>query len=111
MWTSPRFGDIDWKKVARSGIDFAIIRLGYRGYGSGKLVEDEYAQKNLAGATEAGLPIGAYFFSQALSMDEADQEIEYMLGILGTTGWTCPSFWTGKFPPVTPGRPTWTREP
>ena len=75
--------DIDWKKVARSGIDFAIIRLGYRGYGSGKLVEDEYAQKNLAGATEAGLPIGAYFFSQALSMDEADQEIEYMLGILG----------------------------
>ena len=76
-------GDIDWKKVARSGIDFAIIRLGYRGYGSGKLVEDEYAQKNLAGATEAGLPIGAYFFSQALSMDEADQEIEYMLGILG----------------------------
>ena len=76
-------GDIDWKKVARSGIDFAIIRLGYRGYGSGKLVEDEYAQKNLAGATEAGLPIGAYFFSQALSMDEADQEIEYMLNILG----------------------------
>ena len=50
---------------------------------TGKLVEDEYAQKNLAGATEAGLPIGAYFFSQALSMDEADQEIEYMLGILG----------------------------
>ena len=76
-------GDIDWKKVARSGIDFAIIRLGYRGYGSGKLVEDEYAQKNLAGATEAGLPIGAYFFSQALNMDEADQEIEYMLNILG----------------------------
>ena len=76
-------GDIDWKKVARSGIDFAIIRLGYRGYGSGKLVEDEYAKKNLAGATEAGLPIGAYFFSQALSMDEANQEIEYMLNILG----------------------------
>ena len=50
---------------------------------SGKLVEDEYAKKNLAGATEAGLPIGAYFFSQALSMDEADQEIEYMLNILG----------------------------
>ena len=50
---------------------------------SGKLVEDEYAQKNLAGATEAGLPIGAYFFSQALNMDEADQEIEYMLNILG----------------------------
>ena len=46
-------------------------------------MEDEYAKKNLAGATEAGLPIGAYFFSQALNMDEADHEIEYMLGILG----------------------------
>lgn len=76
-------GNIDWTKVAASGIDFAIIRLGYRGYGSGKLVEDEYAKKNLAGATEAGLPIGVYFFSQALSMDEADQEIEFMLDILG----------------------------
>ena len=76
-------GNIDWEKVAGSGIDFAIIRLGYRGYGSGKLVEDEYARKNLAGATGAGLPIGVYFFSQALSMDEADQEIEFMLDILG----------------------------
>ena len=76
-------GDINWKRVARSGIDFAIIRLGYRGYGSGKLVEDEYAEKNLAGATQAGLPIGAYFFSQALSMDEAEQEIQFMLEILG----------------------------
>ncbi|MDD5864266.1 MAG: glycoside hydrolase family 25 protein [Firmicutes bacterium] len=76
-------GSIDWTRVARSGIDFAIIRLGYRGYGSGKLVEDDYAKKNLKGATEAGLPIGAYFFSQALSMDEAEEEIQFMLDILG----------------------------
>ena len=76
-------GSIDWNKVARSGIDFAIIRLGYRGYGSGKLVEDEYAKKNLKGASEAGLPIGAYFFSQALTMDEAEEEIRFMLDILG----------------------------
>ena len=76
-------GSIDWKKVARSGIDFAVIRLGYRGYGSGKLVEDEYAKKNLKGASEAGLPIGAYFFSQALTMDEAEEEIRFMLDILG----------------------------
>ena len=40
-------GDIDWAAVKDSGIEFAIIRLGYRGYGSGKLVEDEYAKKNL----------------------------------------------------------------
>ena len=77
-------GEIDWEKVRASGIEFAIIRLGYRGYGkSGKLVEDEYAQDNLEGATEAGLPIGAYFFSQALSIEEADEEIEFMLEILG----------------------------
>ena len=77
-------GEIDWKQVADSGIKFAIVRLGYRGYGkAGKLVEDEYAQTNLKGATEAGLPIGAYFFSQALNIEEADEEIEYMLKILG----------------------------
>ena len=77
-------GDIDWQKVKDSGIDFAIIRLGYRGYGkAGKMVEDEFAQDNLAEATEVGLPIGAYFFSQALSIAEADEEIEFMLEILG----------------------------
>ena len=76
-------GDIDWNAVAASGIDFAIIRLGYRGYESGKLVEDEYAQKNLEEAKDAGLKVGAYFFSQALSIEEADQELEFMLEILG----------------------------
>ena len=76
-------GVVDWKKVAASGIDFAIIRLGYRGYESGKLVEDEYAQANLTGAAAAGLKVGAYFFSQALTFDEVDQEIDFMLDILG----------------------------
>lgn len=78
-------GEIDWKKVKQSGIDFAIIRLGYRGYESGKLVEDAYAKKNLEGARAAGLRVGAYFFSQALSIKETDQEIAYMLDILGDT--------------------------
>lgn len=76
-------GTIDWKKVAASGIAFAIVRLGYRGYESGKLVEDEYAKKNLDGAAEAGLKVGAYFFSQALTLKEADEEIDFMLEILG----------------------------
>lgn len=76
--------DIDWQQVKDSGIDFAIIRLGYRGYGkAGKLVEDEYVQDNLKQATEVGLPIGAYFFSQALNIKEVDEEIEFMLEILG----------------------------
>ena len=78
-------GNIDWKKVKQSGIDFAIIRLGYRGYESGKLVEDEYAKTNLKNAREAGLRIGAYFFSQALSIKETDQEIQFMLKVLGDT--------------------------
>ena len=78
-------GKVDWKKVKQSGIDFAIIRLGYRGYESGKLVEDEYAKTNLKNAKEAGLKIGAYFFSQALNIKETDQEIQFMLKILGDT--------------------------
>lgn len=76
-------GDINWNAVKSSGIDFAIIRLGYRGYGSGKLVEDDYAKKNLTGAADAGLKVGAYFFSQALNIQEVDEEITFMLKILG----------------------------
>ena len=78
-------GKIDWKKVKASGIDFAIIRLGYRGYESGKLVEDDYAKANLKGAAEAGLKVGAYFFSQALNIKETDEEIKFILNILGDT--------------------------
>ena len=77
-------GEIDWDKVASSGIRFAIIRLGYRGWGkAGKLVEDEFAKANLEGARKAGLQVGAYFFSQALTTEEVDQEIEFMLNTLG----------------------------
>ena len=79
-------GNIDWQQVAKSGVKFAIIRLGYRGYGkAGRMVEDEYAKANLKGARDAGIAIGAYFFSQALSLKEVDEEIEFMLKILGDT--------------------------
>ena len=50
-----------------------MIRLGYRGYGmAGNMVEDEYARRNLREAQKAGLEIGAYFFSQATSIEEVD---------------------------------------
>ena len=75
-------GDIDWKQVKKSGIDFAMIRLGYRGYGTGKLVEDEYARQNLRNAADAGLAVGAYFYSQALNIDEVNDEIIFMLEVL-----------------------------
>lgn len=77
-------GEIDWQRVRKSGIQFAMIRLGYRGYGAaGKLVEDEFAAQNLQGASEAGLSLGAYFFSQATNIAEVDEEIDFMLHILG----------------------------
>ena len=66
--------------MKQSGIEFAIIRLGYRGYGEeGKLVEDKMAFKNIEGALEAGLQVGVYFFSQAITVDEAVEEAEYVL--------------------------------
>ena len=77
-------GNIDWKQVKDSGIQFAIIRLGYRGYGkAGKMVEDEYAQKNLKGVTDVGMPYGVYFFSQALNKKEVEEEVAFLLKILG----------------------------
>ena len=75
--------DIDWQKVKDSGIRFAMLRLGYRGYESGKLVEDEYIQQNLRQTQEVDMPIGAYFFSQALTIKEVDEEIDFMLKVLG----------------------------
>ena len=75
-------GNIDWEAVKNSGIEFAIIRLGYRGYGSGKLVQDELAKQNLEQAKAAGLKVGAYFFSQALDIRETDEEIQFMLNML-----------------------------
>ena len=76
--------DIDWAQVKASGVDFAMLRLGYRGWGQkGTLVEDEYIQQNLAGTAAVGMPIGVYFFSQATTLDEVHEEIEFMLEILG----------------------------
>ena len=73
-------GNIDWKKVKESGIEFAIIRIGYRGYGQeGKLVEDKLAYQNLQGALDAGLKVGVYFFSQAITVEEALEEADFVL--------------------------------
>ena len=73
-------GKIDWKKVKASGIEFAMIRLGYRGYGEeGKLVEDKMAFENIEGALDAGLQVGVYFFSQAITVEEAVEEAEFVL--------------------------------
>ena len=79
-------GEIDWQKVADSGVDFAIIRAGYRGYGQeGKLLQDENFEQNIRGALNAGLDVGVYFFSQAISPEEARQEANFVLAVLKET--------------------------
>ena len=72
-------GDIDWYKVKQSGIDFAIIRIGYRTYGSGKIEIDKKFQENLENASSAGLETGVYFFSQATDVEEATEEANIVL--------------------------------
>ena len=75
--------EIDWEKVAADGIDYAIIRAAYRGYGqSGTINEDEYFRRNAEGAKNAGLHIGAYIFSQAITPDEAREEAEYLINMV-----------------------------
>ena len=71
--------EVDWASVKASGVEYAMIRIGYRGYESGKLVLDPYAEANLVGAAEAGIETGVYFFSQALSVEEAQEEAEFVL--------------------------------
>ena len=72
-------GNIDWNKVRDDGIEFVIIRAGYRGYGSGVLVEDPKFRQNIQGATAAGLKVGVYFFSQAITTEEAVEEASLCL--------------------------------
>lgn len=70
---------IDWQQVKDSGVEFAMIRLGYRGYEKGTLNLDSYALANLNGAIEAGVDVGVYFFSQALTPEEAEEEAYFVV--------------------------------
>ena len=74
--------DIDWEKVAADGIDFAMIRVGYRGSTAGQIYTDEYFEKNIAGATAAGLKVGVYFYSQAINAEEAAEEAAFVLNAI-----------------------------
>lgn len=71
--------DIDWQKVADSGVDFAMIRLGFRGYDNGELAIDDRYRENLRGARSAGLDVGVYFFSQAVTVEEAVEEARFVV--------------------------------
>lgn len=75
-------GKIDWNSVAASGIDFAMIRVGYRTSVSGQIFEDPYARYNLQYASAAGIKVGAYFFSSAVSTEEALQEAAWTVDFI-----------------------------
>ncbi len=70
---------IDWNSVARSGIDYTYIRIGWRGYTEGGLYQDEYFESNIKGALNAGLQVGVYMFSQAITVQEAIEEANFVL--------------------------------
>lgn len=73
---------IDWAQVAQAGMEFAFVRIGYRGYTQGDVHADEYADYNLREAKAAGLEVGAYFYSQALNAEEAVQEAAFCVDFL-----------------------------
>mgnify|MGYP001851112977 FL=1 len=81
-------GTIDWNAVKADGITFAIIRCGYRGYGTGALVEDSTYRRNIQGAINAGLKVGVYFYSQAINEAEAVEEASMVLSLV--SGYSLP---------------------
>lgn len=72
-------GEIDWQQVAGDGVEFAFIRVGMRGYETGKLVADEQFENNITGALANGIKVGVYFFSQAVTPDEVAEEAAFVL--------------------------------
>lgn len=81
---------IDWQAVKADGVEYAFIRLGLRGYGSGKIVLDEYYDENMRGANEAGVSAGVYFFTQAITVEEAIEEAQFVVENLQEYDVTCP---------------------
>ncbi len=75
-------GTINWQEVAQSGVDFAMIRVGYRGMEDGEITQDSNGRYNLQEAAKAGIPVGAYFFSTALNEEEAREEARWVADML-----------------------------
>lgn len=74
---------VDFTKLKKAGVDFCMLRVGARGYGTGQLVLDPYFQENIKRASDAGLEIGVYFFSQAITVEEAEEEADMVLDYIG----------------------------
>ena len=85
-------GSIDWNAVKSSGVDYVIIRCGYRGSSSGALITDQNFQSNIKGATAAGLKVGIYVFSQAVNEVEAVKEASLAVSLAKGYKLTYPIF-------------------
>lgn len=85
-------GNIDWSKVAKSGVSYAIIRCGFRGTTIGGLIEDNKFESNIKNATAAGIKVGVYFFTQAISEAEAVEEASMCLALCEGKKLTYPIF-------------------
>lgn len=85
-------GNIDWNAVKASGVDYVIIRCGYRGSATGVLIEDQTFRTNIKGATAAGLKVGVYVFSQAINEVEAVKEASLAVSLVKGYNLTYPIF-------------------
>lgn len=83
-------GKIDWEKVAADGVEYAFIRTGVRGSTEGKLMEDENFKDNVEGAVENGIDAGVYFFTQAITEEEAIEEAEFVIDMIDSYDITYP---------------------
>ena len=83
-------GEIDWTKVAADGVEFAFIRVGNRGYGTGAIVEDAQFEANIKGALSNGIQVGVYFFSQAINEEEPMDEAQFVLEKIAPYKIQCP---------------------
>lgn len=83
-------GKIDWERVSEDGIDFAMIRLGRRGYTEGNIYLDDYYYENVSGVQSEGMPFGVYFFSQEITEDEAIEEANFVIKHLSGSGISYP---------------------
>ena len=81
-WNSQGKKPIDWAKVKASGVKFVIIRAGYRGQTTAKMYADPYFEEHIEGALAAGLQVGVYFYSQAITEQEALEEASFLLSII-----------------------------
>ncbi len=72
-------GEIDWEAVAADDVEYAFIRLGIRGYTEGEILEDETFEDNIKGARRNDIDVGVYFFTQATSVEEAEEEAQYVI--------------------------------